>query len=66
MSTAHDWLRRDGMTVREIARALRISPMRVRQLEANALEKLRASGILFQYARELFEPGEGAKEGAER
>lgn len=66
MSTSHDWLRRDGMTVREIARALRISPMRVRQLEANALEKLRASGILFQYARELFEPGEGAKEGAER
>lgn len=66
MSTADDWLRRDGMTVREIARILHISPMRVRQLEANALSKLRSSGILHQYARELFEPGEGAKEGAEQ
>lgn len=54
MSTAHDWLRRDGMTVREVARALRISPMRVRQLEHAALEKLRASGILYDYARDLF------------
>jgi DNA-directed RNA polymerase sigma subunit (sigma70/sigma32) len=65
MSTAHDWLRRDGMTVREIARALRISPMRVRQLEQRALEKLRENpGLLRQYARELFEPGDGAKENA--
>lgn len=67
MSTSHDWLRRDGMTVREIAQALRISPMRVRQLEARALEKLRASGILHQYARELFAVGDvGAEEGAHR
>jgi DNA-directed RNA polymerase sigma subunit (sigma70/sigma32) len=67
MSTAHDWLRRDGMTVREIARALRISPMRVRQLEQRALEKIRENpGLLWQYARELFEPGDGAKERATR
>lgn len=67
MSTAHDWLRRDGMTVREIARALRISPMRVRQLEQRALEKIRENpGLLHQYARELFEPGDGAKESATR
>ena len=59
MSTAHDWLRRDGMTVREIARALRISPNRVKQLEHRALEKLRDNpGLLLQYARELFEPGD--------
>lgn len=67
MSTAHDWLRRDGMTVREVAKKLRISPMRVRQLEHRALQKLRQNpGLLLQYARELFEPGDGAKEGAPR
>lgn len=66
MSTAHDWLRRDGMTVREVAKAMRISPMRVRQLEARALEKLRASGILYDYARDLFAVGDGATEGANR
>ena len=68
MSTMHDWLRHDGMTVREIARRLRISPNRVRQLEQRALEKIRDNpGILLQSARELFEPGEsGPKEGAHR
>lgn len=55
------------MSVREVARALRLSVPRVQQLEKRALEKLRQNGILFQYARELFEPGDtGAKEGAER
>lgn len=67
MSAAHTWLRGDGMSVREVARALRLSVPRVQQLEKRALEKLRQSGILSQYARELFEPGDaGAKEGAER
>lgn len=41
MSTAHDWLRRDGMTVREIAKALGISAMRVKQLERSAILKIR-------------------------
>lgn len=49
MSTAHDWLRRDGMTVRAIAKVLHISPMRVRQLEQRALEKLRESGVLNEF-----------------
>ena len=66
MSAAHSWLRGDGMSIREVAKALRLSPMRVQQLEKRALEKLRASGILSQYARELFEPGESAREGADR
>jgi DNA-directed RNA polymerase sigma subunit (sigma70/sigma32) len=52
VSTAHDWLRRDGMTVREIARALRISSNRVRQLEQSALEKLRQNPRI---ARQLFQ-----------
>lgn len=65
MSTADDWLRHDGMSVREIARALGISTRRVQELEHRALAKLRRSGILHQYARELFEPGEEcAEEGA--
>ncbi len=64
MSTAHDWLRRDGMTVREVARALRISPMRVRQLEQRALYKLQASGLLDEFID--FDTLCGAKEGATR
>lgn len=62
MSTTHDWLRHDGMTVREVAKALRISPMRVRQLEARALEKLKASGILYEYALGLFDVGSHPEE----
>ena len=39
--------------------------MRVRQLEQRALEKIRDNpGLLYQYARELFEPGDGEKENA--
>jgi DNA-directed RNA polymerase sigma subunit (sigma70/sigma32) len=65
VSTAHDWLRRDGMTVREIARALGISSRRVQELEHNALMKIRHNPHL---ARQLFqfvdfdcsEPPEGA------
>jgi DNA-binding NarL/FixJ family response regulator len=53
------------MTVREIARALHLSPGRVKQLEHRALEKLRANpGLLFQYALELFEPGDSPEERA--
>lgn len=67
MSSAHTWLRGSGMSIREVADALGVSPMRVQQLERSALKKLRQSGILYQYARELFEPGEAcAKEGAKR
>ena len=68
MSTAHDWLRRDGMTVREIANALHISTNRVKQLEHSALEKLRANPWiarkLFQFVD--FEPGERPPEGGTR
>lgn len=68
MSTAHDWLRHDGMTVREIAKALKISTNRVKQLEHSALEKLRANPWiarkLFQFVD--FEPGERPPEGANR
>lgn len=60
MSTAHDWLRRDGMTVREVADKLQISTNRVKQLEHSALEKLRQcpwiARKLFQFVD--FEPGE--------
>lgn len=66
MSSAHSWLRGDGMTIREVAKHLGVSPMRVQQLERSALKKLRESGILYLYARQLFEPGEGATEGADR
>jgi DNA-directed RNA polymerase sigma subunit (sigma70/sigma32) len=65
VSTAHDWLRRDGMTVREVARALRISPNRVKQLEHRALEKLEQNpGLLAEFID--FESPHGAKEGANR
>lgn len=40
MTTKDHHLHTQGMTIREIARALGISPMRVRQLEASALAKL--------------------------
>ncbi len=50
MTTTETWLRGDGMTVREVARALRISPMRVRQLEQRALEKLEENpGLLLEF-----------------
>lgn len=52
MSTARDWLRRDGMTVREIAKALRISTNRVKQLEHRAIAKVRENPWLL---RRLFE-----------
>lgn len=52
MSTAHDWLRRDGMTVREIAKALKISTNRVKQLEHRAIAKVRQNPRLL---RRLFE-----------
>jgi DNA-directed RNA polymerase sigma subunit (sigma70/sigma32) len=52
VSTAHDWLRRDGMTVREVARSLGISTMRVKQLEQRALEKIRTNPWI---ARKLFQ-----------
>lgn len=52
MSTSHDWLRRDGMTVREIAKKLRISTNRVKQLEHRAIAKVRENPRLL---RQLFE-----------
>lgn len=67
MSSAHTWLRGDGMSIREVADALGISPMRVQQLERSAIKKLRRSGVLYLYARQLFEPDvASAKEGDER
>jgi DNA-directed RNA polymerase sigma subunit (sigma70/sigma32) len=41
MTVADSWLRNEGMTIRQIARALRISSARVKQLEQRALEKIR-------------------------
>ena len=52
MTTARSWLYHDGMTIREVARQLRISPMRVRQLETRALEKIQQNPRLL---RRLFE-----------
>jgi DNA-directed RNA polymerase sigma subunit (sigma70/sigma32) len=52
VSTGHDWLRHDGMTVREVAAALRISTNRVKQLEHRAIEKVRENPWLL---RRLFE-----------
>ncbi len=57
------------MSIREVARALGITPMRVQQLEAAALKKLRRDpGLLFEFVRGSFEPRHlpGAKEGADR
>jgi DNA-directed RNA polymerase sigma subunit (sigma70/sigma32) len=48
VSTAHDWLRRDGMTVRQIAAELRISPNRVKQLEHRAIQKIRENPWLLR------------------
>lgn len=65
MSTAHDWLRRDGMTVRQIAKALHLSTARVRQLEQQALAKIRCNpGLLRQFVD--FDCDRGAMEGADR
>ena len=50
MTTAATRLRAEGMTIREIARVLDISPARVRQLEEQALQKLAANpGLLEQF-----------------
>jgi DNA-directed RNA polymerase sigma subunit (sigma70/sigma32) len=50
MTTTESWLRNEGMTIRQIARELRISPMRVRQLEARALEKIHENpGLLLEF-----------------
>lgn len=73
MTAADSWLRGDGMTIAEVARKLRISTARVKQLEHRALEKIRANpGVL----RELLGLNShlggdagyhlGAKEGAHR
>ena len=57
MSADHTWLREEGMTIREVARALHITPARVQQLEAQALKKLRRyPGLLFEFVRGSFEP----------
>lgn len=57
MSSEHSWLRDDGMTIREVARELGITPMRVAEIEANALRKLRRyPGLLFQFVLGSFEP----------
>lgn len=66
MSAAHTWLRGDGMSVREVARALRLSVPRVQQLEKRALEKLRNCDILLQHALEAFEVSDRAKEDSKR
>jgi DNA-directed RNA polymerase sigma subunit (sigma70/sigma32) len=42
MTTKDHWLHGEGMTVRQIARELGISPMRVLAIERRALEKLRS------------------------
>lgn len=43
MTTMDTRLRCEGMTIRQIARVLGVSPARVRQLEAQALRKLAAN-----------------------
>ena len=40
MTTRDTRLRTDGMTIRQVARELGISPMRVKQIEARAIEKI--------------------------
>jgi DNA-directed RNA polymerase sigma subunit (sigma70/sigma32) len=42
MTTPDHWLHSQGMTLREVARELGISPARVRAIEVSALEKLRS------------------------
>lgn len=65
MTTLDTRLRCEGMTIRQIARALRISPARVRQLEEQALQKLRACpGLLRQFVD--FDTTYRAKEGSHR
>lgn len=50
MTVADSWLRNEGMTIRQIARALRISSARVKQLEKRALEKVRDNpGLLLEF-----------------
>lgn len=69
MSAEHTWLRGEGMSIRQVARKLRITPARVQQLEASALKKLRRNpGLLLEFVLGAFEPVHlpGAKEGADR
>jgi DNA-directed RNA polymerase sigma subunit (sigma70/sigma32) len=42
MTTKDHWLHTQGMTLREVARELGISPARVLQIENRAIEKLRS------------------------
>ena len=60
MSSAHTWLRGEGMSIREVADAMGITPMRVQQLETSAINKLRrnpwAARRLFQFVQGSFEP----------
>ena len=42
MTTKDHWLHTQGMTLREVARELGISPARVRAIELSAIEKLRS------------------------
>lgn len=65
MTTAATRLRGEGMTIREIARVLGVSTARVRQLEAQALQKLAANpGLLEQFID--FATTYRAKEGSQR
>jgi DNA-directed RNA polymerase sigma subunit (sigma70/sigma32) len=65
MTTLDTRLRGEGMTIRQIARVLRISPARVRQLENQALEKLRAyPGLLREFIN--FDTTSRAREGSHR
>jgi DNA-directed RNA polymerase sigma subunit (sigma70/sigma32) len=69
VSSEHTWLRGDGMSIRQVARKLGVTPMRVQQLERSALKKLRRNpGLLLEFVRGCFEPLHmpGAKEGADR
>ena len=65
MTTMDTRLRGEGMTIRQIARVLGISSARVRQLEAQALQKLAANpGLLEQFID--FATTYRAKEGSHR
>ena len=68
MTMPDSWLRNDGMSIYEIAELLGVTPRRVQQLEARALEKIQQNPRLLRRLFEFvdFEPGIRPKEGAHR
>ncbi len=68
MTMPDSWLRNDGMSIYEIAELLGVTPRRVQQLEARALEKIQQNPRLLRRLFEFVdvEPGIRPKEGAHR